>query len=193
MQQRVTEERLIEVLQARTARAAIGASSMRRPGAPGVVKAARQYLQTLPLGQFGTNDATLFRRRLDSATTALQQRLPVGAKRWGRARKGVNIFLRDCLYTVYLRRAFNLEKAEAFFEIPLDSITGKKLCEADPSLPPWETVSGLTRAASGCYQEAAMRIADEMGIPRVHLDAIWWGERAEDAPQSLSPTRTRKG
>ena len=108
MQHRVTERRLIEALQARVARVAIGPSSMRGAGAPGVVEAARTYLRTLSLADFGIEDPTLFRNRLDATTEALLRRLPKAGRRWGRARKGVNIFLRDCLYTSYLRDPFRL-------------------------------------------------------------------------------------
>ena len=33
------------------------------------------------------------------------------------------------------------------------------------------------------YQDAASRIADRDGVTRVHLDALWWGDR-QDGPLS---------
>ena len=110
------------------------------------------------------------------------KKLPKGARHWGRARKGLNIFLRGALYTCYLRDEYRLELAESFFEMPLDSITGEKLFEeaGDRSLPAWATVSGLNPITSAAYQRAATKVAAKFGLARVHLDAIWWGRRSVD-------------
>lgn len=98
---------------------------------------------------------------------------------WGLARKLLNIFLRDTLYTVYLRDHFHLDRAEAFYELPLDSITARCLRRAMPSdrLPRWKSVRRLTKEASDRTQAAASRVAASRGITRVHLDAYWWGVR----------------
>ena len=93
----------------------------------------------------------------------------------------VNIFLRDCLYTTYLRDDYDLALAESFFGVPLDSITGARLCGASRgALPSWETVRGLSAKTSAKYQAVSATLAAEKGIAGVHLDALWWGER-EDA------------
>ena len=79
---------------------------------------------------------------------------------------------------MYLRDAFSLQSAEDFFEVPLDSISGRALYEeAEGRLPRWETVRGMTPSLSDKYQAEASRLAALKGIPRVHLDAIWWGDR----------------
>lgn len=105
--------------------------------------------------------------------------MPQRARHWGRARKGLNIFLRGCLYTCYLRDEYGLDSAEKFFEMPLDSITGQRLYdEADAVLPAWKTVRDLDPATSAAYQDAAARLAAKKSISRVHLDAIWWGRRS---------------
>jgi hypothetical protein len=58
--------------------------------------------------------------------------------------------------------------------------TFSKLCAYSPgALPRWKTVNGLTKSDSDAYQNMALKIASAMGIVRVHLDAIWWGERAD--------------
>ena len=44
------------------------------------------------------------------------KKLPKKSRRWGRARKGLNIFLRDCPYTVHIRKAYRLDQAEQFVE-----------------------------------------------------------------------------
>ena len=79
----------------------------------------------LPLAPFGTSDQMAYSRQLDAATKRLMGSLPRGASIWGFSRKLLNIFLRDCLYTSYLARAYGLQAAEQFMEIPLDSITAK--------------------------------------------------------------------
>jgi hypothetical protein len=54
----------------------------------------------------------------------------------------MNLFLLESLYTRYLSDALELEQAEEFFELPLDSITGTKLNElaAPGTLPRWPGV-----------------------------------------------------
>lgn len=100
---------------------------------------------------------------------------------WGLARKGLNIFLRGCLYTSYLRDHYALGLAEDFFELPLDRITGTRLYRVSPKgIQLWKTVRGLDASESAAYQRAAKRVADKKGIARVHLDAVWWGERDKE-------------
>jgi len=171
---------LLRAIQHHTARAAIGSSSMRGAGSAGVVRSARQFLAEMPLGQFGTSSKSRFRSRLDRATNDLKRALPKGAQRWGLARKGLNIFLRDCLYTKYLRDEYGLGRAENFFEVPLDSITGSHLVRiSGGTISNWATVRGLTAKTSAEYQAVAAKLAAEKRIARVHLDALWWGEREE--------------
>ena len=107
-----------------------GPSSMRGRGNRGVVEKGRACLSKVKLGRFGTQNAARFRRELDRATDDLMRSFPRSARHWGLARKGLNIFLRECLYTVYLRDHFRLGRGSRHFEIPLDSLTGKELWEA---------------------------------------------------------------
>lgn len=102
--------------------------------------------------------------------------MPSDARSWGLARKLLNIFLRDCLYTVYLRDAYHLDRAEAHLEIPLDSITSAELRANSKrgELPAWRGVRDLTWRTSREYQRVGSRVAKELGIERVHLDAYWW-------------------
>jgi hypothetical protein len=94
----------------------------------------------------------------------------------------LNIFLRDCLYTTYLDTAFGLRKNEANFELPLDSITVLHLKRAagHGKLPAWPGVKHLTEPLSARFQEAAAAEAARRGIPRIHLDAIWWSVSRDD-------------
>lgn len=172
------DTQLLRSIQHYTARAAITSYSMRGAGSAGVVESAREFLAVLPLEQFGTSSKSKFLSGLDHTTLELTRALPKGAQRWGLARKGLNIFLRGCLYTTYLRDAFNLAAAEEYFEVPLDSITGDRLVkESRGALTPWKTVRGLRPRASAEYQAVAATLAVERGFARVHLDAVWWGER----------------
>ena len=90
----------------------------------------------------------------------------------------LNIFLRDCLYTVYLRERYRLDRAEPFLEVPLDSISARYIRALNKdALPRWRGVRALDYRTSKRYQDAAARIAVSEGILPVHLDAIWWGLR----------------
>jgi hypothetical protein len=91
----------------------------------------------------------------------------------------LNIFLRDALYNSYLRTPYHLDRAEALLELPLDSITAKRLRHvvgAD-QLPRWPGVKHLSPTVSGQYQTAATAVAQQMNVARVHLDAMWWADR----------------
>jgi hypothetical protein len=169
---------MIAAFQHRAARVAIAASSMRGKGNRGAVAAGRTFLAQLPLHPFGATRPKAFRTALDNATFGLVRAFPRGARHWGLARKGLNIFLRECLYTVYLSNQYSLYRAEMHFEIPLDSITGKALHSAsDGFLPRWQTVRGLEPDVSDRFQAFATHLAGGRGYARVHLDAELWGQR----------------
>ena len=170
---------MLEALQIRCARVAVGPSTVRGQGGPGLVKAAREHLCSLPLSQFGTSRPTLMRARLDRATIDLMEALPRRGRSWGVARKVLNIFLRDAVYTVYLRDAFRLERGERLLELPLDSITARRFQRdvGGRQLPRWRGVKRLAPDMSDEYQAAAHAIAVARGIARVHLDAYWWAVR----------------
>jgi len=146
------------------------------------VAASRAYLRRLDLKRFGEPTKSRFLEHLDAATAELRDSLPPDARHWGLARKVLNIFLRDCLYTTYLDAAFGLRKNEAFFELPLDSITAVHLKRAAGrgGLPRWPGVKHLTEPISAEFQAAATAEANNRGIPRIHLDAIWWSASRDD-------------
>ena len=66
---------------------------------------------------------------LDTATMELCAAMPREVRAWGLARKALNIFLRECLYTSYLRDASRLDRSEHYLELPLDSLTGRHYSE----------------------------------------------------------------
>lgn len=100
------------------------------------------------------------------------------AASWGLARKLLNIFLRDSLYTSYLASAYGLAAAEELFKIPLDSITARRIRAENSELAPWPRVKNLLPPTSAAYQAQALDIARRANLARVHLDAVWWGARA---------------
>ncbi len=173
-------EDFLTAVQSRVARVAVSPSAVRRQG-PGATVAARRFLAGLDLTLFTAPNPVLFREVLDQQTEGLIKALPAVSRSFGLSRKLLNIFLRDSLYTFYLRQEYELEKTEDFFEIPLDSITAGHIWReaTDESRPPrWETVRRLTPEASDAYQSSAADIAVTQGIARVHLDTFWWGEFA---------------
>jgi hypothetical protein len=86
-----------------------------RGSGKGVVKAGREFLNDLSLSEFGTKDQKQFRSALNRATRKLTKRFPKHDQHWGLARKGLNLFLRDCFYTTYLRDAYSLKLASSYF------------------------------------------------------------------------------
>jgi len=179
----VKKAHFLKIVQHRAARVAVTASATRGQGAD-VVDCARDFLVGLKLARFGTHDPRGFARLLDADTERLRACLPKRAARWGLARKLLNIFLRDSLYTSYLARQYGLVAAERLLEVPLDSITAKRIRREAPALalalPRWRGVRHLDPDRSAAYQEAALVIARQRGIARVHLDADWWGARKSE-------------
>lgn len=178
------QSNFLHIIQSRAARIAVGPSAVRGRGHTGVSKAARAHLKSVDLLRFGTKKEVEFREALDVATEKLRRALPKGTQKWGLARKVLNIFLRDCAYTTYLREAHDLSLAEEFFEIPLDSITARALKRASGRgcLPRWPGVTHVTPELSYVFQTAALRVAKEKGIARCHLDAFWWALMRDDEP-----------
>jgi hypothetical protein len=140
------------------------------------VAAARQFLGNLDLSRVPTRSPERFARWHDVTTEQLRRALPGRSPPWGAARKFLNIFLRDALYDAQLKRAFSLTSIERWLEVPLDGDVGKCL-NVEPEgreLPRWRTIKGLTCDASAAYQAVAQRVADRLGVARVHLDLLYW-------------------
>jgi hypothetical protein len=178
----MTNDEFLFAIQSRTARVSIGASAARGRGNKGAVKASRDFFCTLKLAPFGVRNRRNFEALLNRATIRLVSALPRKARRWGLARKFLNIFLRDCLYTTYLRDANHLDRAQRFFEIPLDSITAKELRKAAGrgQLPRWPGVRRLTPQVSALYQKTALTEAKNEKTARVHLDAKYWASNRDE-------------
>jgi hypothetical protein len=172
----------IDELRAHQSRVSITSSTVRSQGA-GTGEIARRFLaEELEIARLRAPSERAYLARLDEATEALRNRLKGKARTFGLARKLLNIYIRDCVYSRILCAHYRLEPIEPFLEVPLDGIVGRALvreaCDGGQPrrLLPWRTIKGLTRPASDAYQAFATELAGEEGIARVHLDVMLWGE-----------------
>lgn len=172
-----TQPTFLEALQAKVARVTITSSSMRGPGCGEAIKVARKYTAGLKLQRFSSRTRIGFISELDDATDELLASMPRAIRSWGLARKGLNIFLKECLYSSYLRSSSRIDRSERYLELPLDSYTGKALNKIEKSLPRWDTVRRLNPDLSQSFQEAASCEGERRKLARVHLDVFWWGHR----------------
>ena len=149
---------------------------MRGKGSGGSAVAARRGLAEIELTSLVLEDCTAFRTQLDVVTAALEAALPASGRSWGRARKVVNIFLRDVVYNVDLRDHYGLAHIRPWLEIPLDSHIAKGL-HTEPegaALPRWRGLKDLTRDHSEEFQSVALTVARRQGVSRVDLDVYYW-------------------
>lgn len=169
---------LIQMVQIRTARVAIGPSTARNMGPTGTIEAAQIFLGRLDMGGFAAagHDAREFGIYLEQETANLQQALPAGGQHWGSSRKFLNIFLRDALYNHHLRTHYRLERIERYLEVPLDGNVANRL-RAEPEglgLPGWRGVIHLDHATSDLYQGVAAAVARRLAMTVVDLDLLYW-------------------
>ncbi len=175
-------DEFLTIIRSYTARVAVGPSAVRGKDNGGVVEAASRFLREMVLTSFGTKSPKAFAAALDGETENLRRVLPKRAQHWGLARKVLNIYLRAALYTGYLRDAYALERAELFFEVPLDRYTGTAICAAcgDRSMR-WDAVKRLTPDVSAAFQALAAKEGKRRRVARVHLDALWWSANRDRA------------
>jgi len=168
--------RLLKKLQWRIAVLAIGPSTLRNQGASGVNEVARSFLAGLKIRRFASSNEAAFRRKLDTATEAGQVSFPAGAQHWGTARKAINVFLRDCLYSADLSSAYNIARIRPWLELPLDSFAARGLRNDGARLPRWRGVKHLDDSTNLEYQAAARSIAQKLpgNVCRVDLDLCYW-------------------
>ena len=166
-------------MQRYVARTAVTASAARGQGAPGLVESARGFLGSMSLGPFGTRSEKTFRAALNRQTTRMVEVLPPQGRSWGIARKLLNIFLRNALYTTYLRDRYHLAEAERWFEVPMDAIVARRIRAEMPdvALPRWSGVKHLTPDLNQQYQIVCNQLGRRRGLRAVHLDAVFWGGR----------------
>jgi len=178
----------INRLKIRTAMLAIGRSTLRNQGAPGMVNHARTYLGNIELGDFANADINCYFRKLDSHTEALANSFPAnGRGNWGAARKSLNIFLRDVVYNRHLCKHFKLSHIEKWLEVPLDSHVYQGLrndVKKDVQIPKWQGLCRLKQEDSAALQKVASQVAKTHGVSRVHLDVRYWRSDAINAAEA---------
>ena len=168
----------IELLRKRSASLSASASALRSAGARGVVASARSFLLgRVNLKSFIVSNEKAFQARLDSISKRMVQQFPRGARtNWGAARKVVNIFLRDILYSRHLCCHFKFDKIEKWLEVPLDGDVAHCL-RSEPkgkNLQRWIGIKRLKSKTSKKYQDVAKVVAARLGIHPVDLDLIYW-------------------
>jgi len=166
----------------RVANTTIGATTLRKQGAAGVVAAARAFVAGIDLSTVGgclTADA--FAAHLDFLTDDLVKALPAAGSSFGAARKAINLYLAEAYYHQFVCRAYGLDRVAPWMEVPLDSQTASFLAAAasssgDATLV-WPGIKWLTPADSARYQAVAAQYVARRGDGwlRVHVDVIAWG------------------
>lgn len=166
----------------------VGASALRNQGAPGIVEAARVYFrEEIELAKLfkALSSNKRYKKFLDTHTSNLLKTFPSKGKSWGAARKGLNLYFREVVYNKFISDYYGLPKnmnkyniAIAFLEVPLDRdvATGIRR-DAGEELPKWKSIRDLDKRISDVYQNAAMAIAKEEGVARIHLDLKYWRQK----------------
>jgi len=179
-------QKYIDYLQKRIAESAVGASTLRNQGAPGVVEVARSYLKKIKLKNLSNiKDEVEYVRFLNRHTGKLKNKFHGGAKgNWGAARKALNIFFRDVAYSIVLTEWYGIEQIMPWLEVPLDNdvIKGIKKDKGKAiKLPKWNSIRKLEEHGSREFQKEAKNIGDREGLYRVHLDLKYWrAKKRED-------------
>lgn len=150
---------LLEKVQDRVANNSVGPSTVHGQKT-GTVKAARTFFKKLNLNVFSnvSNEAD-FLEKLDKQTKLLQPKLP--DRKWGFARKTLNIFLFQAAHDIYLSKKYGLRKLVKFLELPLDNPNAERLKEENENGKKlnWENIKDLEKKDSDEFQSVAKEIA----------------------------------
>lgn len=163
-------------MQRYVANVAITPSAVRGRGSKGVASTVQQYLARLDLDPLASLDPATFRTWLDTTTNELILALPDNARKWGLARKLLNIFLVQSFLNLHLNKEHNLSRLGDALETPLDAMATRELRKraGRRALPRWTTIRKLRPADSDRYQDFALGEASRIGIPRACLDIVLW-------------------
>jgi hypothetical protein len=171
----------LSLLQQQFTTAGITQSAVRlgkaRKGVTGMRSTAREFCSSLKLNQLPEPEN--YAAVLGKWTGQLTQKFPKEGRCWGVARKCLNIFMRDASYNVHLREIYpGLEPLEHVLEVPLDSYVADGLFKEDGAiafgLQRWDAVIRLSPAQNEKFQQWASIVAKQKGIPRVHLDLLYF-------------------
>jgi hypothetical protein len=172
----VSQKEFFRLVQRYVANVAIGASTLRNQGAPGVIEAARDFLASMDLCKLRRIPCAAYATELDRWTEELQHELPSGGNNWGTARKAINVFVIQASLNRFLASEYRLKRLVRVLEIPLDDQVTKWLNERAGRgiLPRWLSIRSLTREVSAAYQRFATSAAEAEGLPRPYLDLGIW-------------------
>jgi len=177
------EKDFIDQIRKRVAEISVGASAIRNQGGSGLIKISRNFFyKKIDLRHFKKKLASKsYTAYLDDLTQELVNRFPKGAKSWGAARKGLNLYFREVAYNHYLVNDLkistnyqeNLHMLKNL-EVPLDNDVATGLIEKCEGLPKWDSIKKLKKNDSKIFQEKAAEYAEGMNTIRVHLDLVFW-------------------
>jgi hypothetical protein len=174
----VNSRKFLRNVQIYVANVAIPASSLRNQGASGVVRVAREYLGKMDLGELKSLTPPQYAQWLEEKTQELLKHFPKPARKWGVARKALNVFLCHAFLNRCLCEEYRLDRLGEVMETPLDSIAAnelrKNIEEEENGLPNWTTVRELKPKVSDEYQRVAEMLAKRWGIHRACLDVFLW-------------------
>jgi hypothetical protein len=181
----MTEQQFYQLLHRRLSQIAIGASAIRNQGSGGLIKILRQYFETkVDLEHFTKSliDETQYRDFLNGHTSNILTLFPDTAQSWGAARKGLNLFLREIIYSKFFSLRYSLPDnfdefnfLVKFMEVPLDKEVAQGLiADSNGQLPKWINIKHLTPTLSETYQNQAFIIATQENVARVNLDLKYW-------------------
>ena len=181
----MTEEQFYQLLHRRLSQIAIGASAIRNQGSGGLIEILQKYFQTkidLELFVKLLVDEVKYRDFLNEHTKKILTRFPDTAQSWGAARKGLNLFLRDTIYSKFFSYRFSLpdnfdefNQLVKYMEVPLDKqIAHGLISDSKGQLPKWPNIKHLTPTLSETYQSQAFIIASKENVAKVNLDLKYW-------------------
>ena len=181
----MNETYFYNLLQRRLAQVAIGPSAIRNQGAPGLITILRDYLEKridLKLFIDSLDDEAKYKAFLNKHTSNIVEKFPNHAKSWGAARKGLNLFLREIVYSHFFSTQFSFpnefnkfNEFVKFMEVPLDKeVANGLIFDSNGLLPKWVSIKYLTLEESYRYQNQALIIATKEQIARVNLDLMYW-------------------
>lgn len=162
--------------------ASVTNSTLMMQSTKGRVGRAQQFLLTeVPLDGLSNLNEADFLKFLNQTTDALSLkllRIEDSQPNWGAARKVLNIYLRLCTMNKDLHPAFKLSNLEPFLEVPLDNhVIGKIDAAIKTGYASKFAIKNLTLEFNTEIQASALKIADEQGLYRYELDALYWNAK----------------
>ena len=157
---------------------AIGPSTLRNQGAPGVTRAARDFLNRLDLSPLKDLEPAAYADLLQAWTEQLRLELPDGARNWGTARKALNVFMVEVFFNRFTASEYQMDRLKDVLETPLDSQAFEHLQnfarQHQLTVPPVGSIRDLLTEQSDQYQQVASQMGAEEEIPRAALDLLIW-------------------